>query len=394
MKSFQISPLVSRRLVDPVFKQPKVERHVFFCNVADLPEDIPTEPNPRSPRVDRSIWKEIERHLLNEEGVPNSFHLKNKGITILATEVEKLGNDRFEVYCKPGEGIVDGGHTYALLLKNASQVKALSDDPNADFNQFVKLEIVTGIDDETAMEMAGGLNTAIQVQRFSLENLKHEFDWIQKRLAGQPFADKIAYSENENKPYDVRDILLLLDIFNIKEFPNDRSEYPTRAYNNKGKVLDHYISHREQYEALSGILLDILALHDIIALEGRERHNEAGGRGGRLAFVEAKARGLYEFPFTGKQGKYRLHRGAIFPMLGAFRWMVEEDPKSGKLKWTGGFSAVKKVWSAAGGDLMQATQQTSDELGRKLTAIGKSKNHWANLHNIVAKHQLMAMRRK
>ena len=81
------------------------------------------------------------------------------------------------------------------------------------------------------------------------------------------------------------------------------------------------------------------------------------------------------------------------PILAAFRWMVERDPK-GKLRWRGGFNSVKALWSASALELLKMTKQASDELGRNPNAVGKSRNHWANLFARVAMRDLTARVRK
>lgn len=43
---------------------------------------------------------------------------------------------------------------------------------------------------------------------------------------------------------------------------------------------------------------------------------------------------------------------------------------------------------------MRATLQTSNELGRNPLSIGKSRNHWANLHTRVAKFDLLNQQAK
>ncbi len=116
------------------------------------------------------------------------------------------------------------------------------------------------------------------------------------------------------------------------------------------------------------------------------------GPGGRLVFVDQKKRGTYRFPFVRKEGKFALTRSALFPVLAAFRWMVDVDPKNGQARWAKGFEATLKLWRQVGGELMRATQATSEDVGRKANAIGRSRNHWPNLHNIVAKRSLMSDR--
>ncbi len=109
----------------------------------------------------------------------------------------------------------------------------------------------------------------------------------------------------------------------------------------------------------------------------------------RLSFVEQRENGVYTFPFTGKEDRFRLHLGALYPMLAAFRWMVEEDPDSPNYRWRGGFNEVLTLFRDLAPELMKMTHHTSTELARNVNAIGKSKNHWAGLHSKVAMADLM-----
>lgn len=389
MKTFTVPTRFVRRIPDPVF--PQCERHVLVCPIGDLPEGLPMDPNPRKPRVDLSIWREIKKHLLNEEGTPNTFHLKNKGITLIAQRVNKIDDEKVELLFEPGQGIVDGGHSYDLILKNRGEIEDRNsgNDNGSKISQFIKLEVLTGITPDLWPEIAGGLNTAVQVQEMSLMELADKFAWIKDELKGEPYLKQIAFQEGVSAPYDARDIVALLDLFNIADFPNTGSDHPVRAYTSKAVVLDNYRQKQKDYEKLRPILKDILILRDTIAYEARDKHTSAGGRGGKLAFVDARKRGLFEFVFIGKESKFELMGGALFPMLAAFRWMVEIDPATGLARWRDGFAAVKALWDMTGPELMRATQETSVELGRKPHAIGRSRNHWATLHKTVANADLM-----
>jgi hypothetical protein len=391
MKTFVLPVRFARRLPDPVF--PNCERHIMMCAVTDLPSDLPRDPNPRAQNIDRGIWREIKKHLLNEEGTANTFHLKNKGITIIAERVEKRSDDEYELVIGPGQGIVDGAHTYDLDIQSQAEIRELNKAKNGDeppISQFVKLEILTGIPSDLAPEIAGGLNTAVQVQQMSLADLRGKFDWMKDELQNAPYRDEIAFRENENATYDARDIVVLLDLFNIFDFPNDKGEHPVRAYMSKAQVLANYLNNPGKYEKLRPILKDILELHDLISMEAADKHNETGGKAGKLAFMESRSRSPYTFPFAGgRQGKYRLVGGALFPMLAAFRWMVQPNPKTGLAEWRGGSKAVKALWDKVGGEMMRATQDTSNEVGRKPHAIGRSRNHWVTLHKTVAHEDLI-----
>lgn len=391
----------ARRVPDPTV--PNAERHMLFVRALDVPDGLPKDPNPRAQKIDRAIYKEVGEHLLNEDGTPNTFHLKNKGITLIAEKVQRDDDEHsYEIVFGPGHGIVDGAHTYEILRSKRQEILDLnaSDGEGPEIEQFVKFEIVTGLTEDLVPEIARGLNTAVQVQEMSLADLRDEFDWIKDTIAGEPYADQIAFRENERRIYDARDVVMLLDLFNIADpprgFPNTGGDYPLRAFSSKAAVLSAYLDDRRKnggstYQKLQPILKDILVLHDTISFEARELHNKAGGKGGKLAFMESRERTKFPFPFIGKEGKYRLRRGALFPILGAFRWMVEVGP-DGQAQWIGGFDKVLALWNQLGGELMKATQATSDELGRNPNAIGKSRNHWANLHSTVAKYQLISTR--
>ena len=389
MSTFTFKALTARRVPDPVI--PGSSRHIFLCAAQDMPAGLPKGANPREQNIDRGIYRDVMRSLLNEDCTPNTFHLKNKGITILAEEVIKSDDEEaLKVRIASSEqGIVDGAHTYEIIMSGKSQIADLNASGESDpINQYVKVEVLTGLDSSLVTEIAGGLNTAVQVQRMSLADLGNEFDWIKEELKKVNFLQYVAFKQNEVKEFDARDIIRLLDLFNITEFPNDGTAYPIRAYTTKEGVLKHYLAKdgsAENYKRLRPILNEILVLHDTVSAYGRALYNKGGGKqGGRLKFVESlKSKKKFKFPFIGEEHEYRLSGGALLPMLGAFRAAVEVDPSNNTIVWKGGFTNVLRLWDEAGKDLMEATQETSEELGRNPNAIGKSKKHWAYLHNLL-----------
>ena len=74
-----------------------------------------------------------------------------------------------------------------------------------------------------------------------------------------------------------------------------------------------------------------------------------------FSFIEKKKRGEFDFPFTGAKGEYRLMNGALYPILGAFRWIVEVDPVANSARWRGGFSQVLERWKGSAADLLRMT---------------------------------------
>lgn len=408
MPTFTLRAKFARRLPDPVLDQS--DRHVLLCAVEDVPKGMPLEKsNVRPQNTNRRVYKEVAKHLRNEneEGAKNTFHLKNKGITILAEKVIRRGEDVYEVvFDNVSQGIVDGGHSYSIITENQSVIatknQLIRDDlslPDEEKDklytrQFVKIEILTGLGSGLTTEIARGLNTAVQVQEQTLANHAGKFAWIKEDFKEEGFLSKIAFRENEDGILDVSDVLRILELFNITDYPNDASgRHPTRAYTGKEIVLAGYLKRPEPIMQLRPLVRDILMLHDTISYEARDQWNMSGSKrkGAALAFIDVAEKTPFEFPFIYKTGNHRLFRGALFPMLAAFRWMVIEDPGTRLARWRGSFDDVLELWRSLAGKLIEATRQTSDELGRKADAIGKSSNHWKNLYHVVAFHQAVTM---
>jgi hypothetical protein len=382
-QTFIFKAPISRRTPDPNFKD--ITRHILFVPVRTVPKGLPLDPNARIPNLNRRVYRDLRDSLLDdgvlEEGM---FHLKHKGITLVAQKVEqKGGGEEFIVTMKSGHGVLDGAHTYELITTTPKD--ALPE------MQFVKFEILTKVPEEWIADIAGGLNTSVQVQPMSLDNLRGDFEWIKNELSDEPYARNIAWKENEDGEFDARDLISLLTLFNIDLFPNSAdSQQPVVAYEKKSKALQLFEAKPKSYKKLRPMLKEILVLHDTIRRDSREHWNDIGGQFGKFKFVEEREKGEFSFPFTGKKAKYRLTNGALYPMLGAFRWMVESKGKG--FRWRGGFNRVIERWEGSAEELMRMTAQANTELGRNPNAIGKSRNHWANLHARVAMRDLMSQK--
>jgi hypothetical protein len=264
--------------------------------------------------------------------------------------------------------------------------------------QFIKIEVRTGVPAEWLPEIAGGLNTALQVEDMSLDDMAGAFAWIKEELEAEPYFKDIAWSENDPGAYDARDIISLMSCFDIGQYPNsDSGSHPIEAYEKKSKVLDVFrtdfeLNDGDGFKKLRPILKDILALHDIIQYEFAPIHNKSGGKSGRLNIMDVKderAKTQFTFHFIQKKSDKRLSTGALYPILAAFRWMVEKGP-DGNYRWRGGFKAVMQRWLDAAPDLVRKTIERSRELGGNPNAIGKSRTHWETLHQTVAFRDLMA----
>jgi hypothetical protein len=334
LKTLVLRPAFARRIPDPVFRaDPAIYHHIFFVPAYTLEAGISYGPNARDPNTRKQVYKRVDESLQNEDCIEDTFHLKNLGIVINAESVKRITDNEYEVALPNEEhhGVLNGGHTLDLILKRIA-------DESIKKTQFIKIEVRTGVPAEWLAEIAGGLNTALQVEDMSLDDLAGAFDWVKDELRDEPYCKEIAWSENDTGTYDARDLVSLMTCFNIALNPNGQSgSHPVEAYEKKSKALDVFRQDFERnksknFRQLRPILKDILRLHDTIRQDFGYVHNKAGGKAGNFNIMDRKgenAKGDFIFVFAGKKDRMRLQTGALYPILAAFRWMVEEDDDRG-----------------------------------------------------------------
>ena len=406
MKKITLKCFSSRRYPDPLNdlitsedENPyNIEHHILTVGALDVPSDMPKDPNPREQNIDHGIYREVRNSLDNETDL--SFHLKNKGITVLAKKVEYTRDKKIAgLHLLDGDGIVDGAHTYEIIRKSIEE----QDCPD---RQYVKFEILTGVPPGMRAAITGGLNTAMQVQEASLMELEERFEWIKDELANAPYADQIAYKQNQknddgkNCDYDVRDMVGFLTLFNVNKF--DMGSHPKEAYVSKAKCLRLYKKDRKSFQMLRPLLKEILYLHDYVSLEGRRCYNEAtGGKAGAMGVFNSRKKigrvqRVHKFTFLGKEmqdgwkKEHKLYDGALYPVLGALRFLVEQKYGDDVYSWKlGSFEEVKSFFSQVAPELIKITHTESIKYGRKPNPLGKDNNHWSNLYKTVALQYVM-----
>ena len=170
------------------------------------------------------------------------------------------------------------------------------------------------------------------------------------------------------------------------------------VYVSKAKCLDSYETDPDSFKMLKPLLRDILYLHDYVHIMSRKRRNEAqSARTAGLTGVYAtKTRGYYEFIFMGNKEANQLsdrkldaqlYDGALYPMLGAMRFLVEQKPGEKVYSWKlKSFDEVKSFFDEIAPELVNTTYNTSLIYGRKPNPIGKDENHWDNMYKTVRMH--------
>ena len=373
-----LNPKISRMFPDPV---PGIKHYILLIRANDLPTDIPLDPNPREQNINRVIYKDVQESLENTDDP--TFHLKNKGITMVASSV-KGEKSHLTITMNDGDGIMDGGHTYRIIQDSKKNNTCPA-------KQYVKIEVITGLNRDEVLDIAGGLNTAVQVQKASLMNLEGRFDWIKDILVTKSYGNKIAYKQNERNEFNIREVVSIMSAF--------VADNPIISYTSKGACLEHYVANEEKYKRLETILPDILYLYDFISLQAREQYNKAkkdqgasGRAGGMIGLFEKKAKGEFAFHFAEEKAPYRLHKGILYPMLSAMKRILKEQ--NGQYSWNfDSFEGAKDFFKQVASEMVEVTQQISIDKGRNPNAVGKDHNHWKSLGNIVDlahKNQMIA----
>lgn len=382
----------ARRIKHPVF--PEIEKHTFLVNAGDVPLGIRTDANARDPKgLNRRVYREVHESLMARDStVEGTFDLMNKGIVCLAEKVRRADDHNYEITIKDGQGIVDGGHTYQIICDAQGH-------PDFPEEQYVELQVRTGVSEDLITDIARGLNTGIQVKDHSIANLDGKFDWIKDELRHETYLKRIAWEESDEGDYDVRDLICVLEAFNVIDYPNNSGTHPVHAYEKWSVPVTKYAKdfdthpnmEETKYHHLRPLLRDALVLFDRIRHDFQDVYNSNDlGSAGGLDIVEKRTGNKrFDFPFAGLPEKqHRLTKGALYPIFAAFRNKVEIDPDSGDARWHEGFESVLKLWVDVGPEVAAQTKQAIKDYGHKPDMIGKNRGHWTNMHQTIELHML------
>ena len=379
----------ARRITHPVWNT--IEKYTLTVAAKDLPQNISWAANAREPvGMNRQVYKDVIASLKGENSILGTFDLMNKGITILAESVKLVNKEKglYDVTIDTESGgIVDGAHTARLVWQ-------AQDDEDVPNSQYVDVYVRTGIHEDLFSDIAKGLNTAIQVKKQSIYNIDGVFEWLKAEIEDEDYAGIIAYSESDAAEYDVRDLIGVLEVFNIFDFPNGAPQHPISAYEKWSIPLEKFgkdfQEHRDdvaksKYHCLRGLLMGGLKLYDTIRHDFQDIHNDTGGKAGNLKILEkaGKKNGEFDFPFADLEAsEYRLTKGAAYPMLAAFRNFVEVNDE-GEAQWRGGIDNVLEAWTEVAPALVADTIQETQDGKRYPDQLGKSRGHWSDQNRIV-----------
>ncbi len=361
--------------------------YYLLVDMTNIPQNIPLDVNPREQKMSTSVAKKLVAAVSEPE---NDFYLNNRGIVISAKELSfdtskstvtiDLGNqenddDKFSY------GILDGGHTYRAIIENRKKIAH-------DQKKYVRIEVITNVQNITRLSDAR--NTSVQVSDIALFNLDDKFDNIKEAISKEPYANKIAYKDNENKDLHVYDLLRLMYALDKDKYPDDTAA-PIQSYSGKAQVFKRYKSAYDTdfYRSLTTHLPTLVKLFDTIEIELPERYKDykhnlgtANPRFGAVRGIECGSSDKpYYTSFLHTETPYSISSGYIYPIFGAFRFLININEETKKVNWL--FDPIE-IWNEIGTALTQNTFET----WANPNLAGKDKQLWLSNYRIVETQSL------
>jgi hypothetical protein len=333
------------------------------------------------------------------EDSPSTFHRKNRGIIYLCDKFEVDNKNKvlrvtipnidpqdFEDVDngEPKFGIADGGHTFEVIKQTIARANELSEREGWK-EPFVRVHFLAGQAFESGEleQLVEALNTSSQVQQFTLDEYQNKFDELKDALQKGGFDPTVvAFRENEDKEWDVRDVVQRLACF-LKE--RWKTTQPASMYRSKGKALDLYTNDasHDEFTKLYDVAADVVTLPEFIQSEF-SKDTGKGRKFGKLRAVKTLKKPLTP---AGTQyiTEHEMDLAASLPIAAAFRELLEL--KGDRYYWKVDFKEVFKVAS----EELYKTLLNKVRTTKGLTALGADTEYWTQCANIVlrAKYEVL-----
>lgn len=313
----------------------------IICDVKNIPQNIPMDTNPRFQKTNSTVSKKIKNTLLNGK---KNFYILNRGILLSADSVTyNHKNSMVDVTFSDltVHGNVDGGHTYCVIKQCQDSL---------DYNQqFVRLEILTGIED-IFCQVAEARNTSIQVQEKSIAELEGQFAIIKSAISDEPYANNIAYKENAKEKIGIDFLLKILYMFNLEDV--NTASNAISGYQAKRQCIQNYIDNYNTYgETISNpyykmknLIKTIFSCYDFLENHIGEYYNKYSNKKyGSLDCIKiSDGNNQYVSKFYNNKIKYQSPYAFYAPLLYSLSALIDE--KNGYYIWKcDPYIAIKQI---------------------------------------------------
>ncbi|MGC9948981.1 MAG: AIPR family protein [Bryobacteraceae bacterium] len=321
------------------------------------------------------------------EQSPSSFHLKNRGIIyrcekfeyertlrvtipdIPPSEFEDLENG------EPKFGIADGGHTFEVIQQTVGRMNELSEREGWK-EPYVRVHFLAGeaLDIGELEQVVEALNTSSQVQQFTLDEYQNRFDELKEALQRGAFdIGLIAFRENEEKEWDVREIIQRMACF-LKD--RWKSVQPASMYRSKGKALDMFTTEGNEFRKLYDVVVDVIALPEFIQSEFSRGDSVKGRRFGKLRAVRTLKK-PHARPGTAYTTDHEMDLAASLPIRRRVPRAVGTQGRQILLE-----AGYKEVFKVAAEELYRALLNKS-RTAKAVNSLGTDTEYWTQAANII-----------
>jgi AIPR protein len=335
------------------------------------------------------------------EKSPSTFHLKNRGIIyrcekfefdnakrslrVTVPDIPQEDLDELE-NGEPKFGIADGGHTFEVILQTIGRAHELSEREGWK-EPFVRVHFLAGqaFDSGELEQVVEALNTSSQVQQFTLDEYQNKFDELKDALLKGGFdPNLVAFRENEEKDWDVREVIQRLACF-LKD--RWKTTQPSSMYKSKGKALDLYTSDstHDEFRKLYVVAADVVTLPEFIQSEFSKGDAVKGRKFGKLRAVKTLKK-PYLPPGTNYLTEHEMDLAASLPIAAAFRELLEL--KGDSYYWKADY---KEVFKVAAEELYKALLNKV-RTSKSVNSLGTDTEYWIQCANIVlrAKYEVLS----
>lgn len=329
------------------------------------------------------------------ESSPETFHLKNRGITYLCDRFEfdnssrkltvtipSVPEEQYQEDGMPKFGIADGGHTFSVIAKTVSTIDSYRESDPEWIEPFVRIHLVSGKgSQEASIEgIVEALNTSSQVQQYTLDEYNNLFEELKDALQRVGFdVTLIAFRENEEKEWHVLEIIQRLACF-LKDRWIDSN--PASMYKSKGKALELFTTEgtRPEFRKLFDVIKDVITFPEFIQSKLSLGNIVEPRSLGRLRSVKTSKK-PFARPGTPYHSRHRLDLAALLPMAAAFRELLQT--KGDRYQWR---VSPYDVFERCAENLYKALLSRSAKV-KSNSSLGSDMEYWGTCAQIVMRTQ-------
>jgi hypothetical protein len=347
---------------DSVF--PGVTHYIGIVPVSGIATNLPNTPNLRAANIKTPVAKDVALSLRSNDG---NFHLKNKGITMLATSVVRNDSGWDVVLtlsdAQDSDGILDGGHTYAVICDELAAGSLLD-------KQYVFVCVRTNVPvaDGLRAQIAEALNKTTAVSAGSLLNRLGEFDWIKQVLSNAACA--VAWRQNDS---GVKVEELIARLYACNEVVTDHH----KSYSSRATTLAAYRKDPEILTSHRNAVADTLWLYEQIVFSLADKAEALLGK--RALTTAGNHAPLMDDSYANR--KRKLVGGVALPILSSMRaCLIDTDDGWRFDRDRGDLLALLTAQSDA---LLAKISEHWSIVGSDPGALGKREAVWGDLYAIM-----------